>query len=118
MEKCGVDRLICISAGALYVNKSMGFLIASLTKLVLQRILLNIYNDMRIMEAKLSASDLCWTIVRPPMLRNIDGLGKYRIAVNSNIRKPFSIARKDLAHYMLNSLEDGKTFKAIVEIAY
>ncbi len=118
MNKAQVKRIVCISAGALYTNEEMGFFIRLLTKIVLQPILKNLYSNMRLMEAEIENSALDWTIVRPPMLKNKPLTGKYRIAVNSHIRRPFSISRADLAQYMLSSIENSQTYKAKVEIAY
>ena len=118
MNEAQVKRIVCISAGALYTNEEMGFFIRLLTKLVLQRILRNIYSDMRLMEAEIETSALDWTIIRPPMLKNKPPTGKYRVAVNSHIRRPFSISRADLAQYMLSIIENPQTYKAKVEVAY
>lgn len=118
MKKADIKRLICISAGALYTNQEMGVFIRFLTKAVLQKILKNIYSDMRLMESMVEKSNLEWTIVRPPMLKNKPLKGNYRIAVHSHIKRPFSIARADLAHYMVSCIANSETFKAKVEIAY
>ncbi len=118
MNKASIKRLICISAGALYTNKEMGFFIRTLTKLVLQKILKEPYADMRLMETKVEKSRLDWTILRPARLTNKSFTGKYRVAVNSHNKRPFSISRADLAEYMLNSIDTPQTFKAKVEIAY
>ena len=118
MEMAGVQRLICISAGALFVNKQMGFFIRVLTKLVLQKILKEMYADMRLMERIVEKSNLDWTIVRPPMLKDKPFTGAYRTAITGHITKPFSIARADLADFMLNILGDSKTFGAKAELSY
>lgn len=118
MNKAGIRRLMCISAGALYINKEMGFFIRTLTKLVLQKILKEPYADMRIMETKVEKTHLDWTILRPARLTNKLLTGKYRVAVNSHNKRPFSILRADLAEYMLNSIDTPQNFKAKVEIAY
>ena len=118
MNKANVKRIVCISAGALHTNEEMGFFIRLLTKIVLQPILKNLYSDMRLMEAEIETSQLDWTIVRPPMLKNKPLTGKYRITVNSHVRRPFSISRADLAQYMLSIIENSQTYKAKVEIAY
>lgn len=118
MNKAGIRRLMCISAGALYINKEMGFFIRTLTKLVLQKILKEPYADMRIMETKVEKTHLDWTILRPARLTNKLLTGKYRVAVNSHNKRPFSISRADLAEYMLNSIDTPQNFKAKVEIAY
>jgi len=118
MKAAGVKRLLCISAGALDVNKEMGFFIRCLTKVILQKILKELYTDMRLMETEVESSSLDWTVLRPAMLKNHPLTGKYRVGIHSHIRHPFSIARADLAQYMLNSISDAQTFQAKVEIAY
>lgn len=118
MRKAGVKRLMCISAGALHTNKEMGFFIRNLTKLVLQKILKAPYADMRLMETKVENSNLDWTILRPARLTNKPLTGKYRVAVNTHNKRPYSISRADLAGYMLNSIDNLQTYKAKVEIAY
>ena len=118
MNKGGVNRLICISAGALETNKEMGFFICAFLKLVLQKILKNPYADMRLMEKLVEKSNLDWTIIRPARLTNKPPEKKYRIALHSHIRKPWSIARADLANFMLGAIENNETIKAKVEIAY
>jgi putative NADH-flavin reductase len=118
MEMAGVKRLVCISAGALYVNKQMGFFIRILAKLVLQKILKEMYADMRLMEAIVEKSKLNWTIVRPPMLKNKPFTGIYRTAITGHIKSPFSIGRADLAHFMLSIVGDSHTFASKAELSY
>jgi putative NADH-flavin reductase len=118
MEMAGVSRLVCISAGALYVNNQMGFFVRILTKYVLQKILKEMYADMRLMEAVIEKSKFNWTIVRPPMLKDKPFTGVYRTAITGHIKSPFSIGRADLAHFMLSILGDSKTFGAKAELSY
>lgn len=118
MEMTGVQRLICISAGALFVNKQMGLFISILTKLVLQKILKEMYADMRLMELIVEKSKSDWTIVRPPMLKDKPFTGVYRTAIAGHIKSPFSIGRADLADFMLNILEDPRTFGTKAELSY
>jgi hypothetical protein len=96
----------------------MGFFIRVLTKLVLQKILKEMYADMRLMELIVEKSKLDWTIVRPPMLKDKPFTGSYRTAITGHIKRPFSIARADLADFMLNILGDSKTFGAKAELSY
>ena len=76
MEMAGVSRLVCISAGALYVNNQMGFFVRILTKYVLQKILKEMYADMRLMEAVIEKSKFNWTIVRTQMLKDKNFTGE------------------------------------------
>jgi putative NADH-flavin reductase len=118
MKQASVRRLTCISAMGLSINDKMSFLGKILTKFIAQKVYKEPYKDMRVMENILESTDLDWTIVRPPMLTNKVKTGIYRIGINEHISRPLSISRADLAHYMLNSIDDAKTFKSKVEIAY
>jgi putative NADH-flavin reductase len=118
MNNADVKRIVCLSAVALYTNSEMGFFIKMLAKLVVQKILKNLFADMRLMEKKLQATTLNYSIVRPPMLNNKPLSGHYRTAVNTHLKHPFSISRADLAHYMLSILKEADTYNSILEIAH
>jgi len=118
MRKARVERLICVSAGALYTHKEMGIFVRIVAK-VIQFIVRKPFADLRIMEKYLQATaDIHWSIVRPPRLLNTQVTGSYRVAVNAHLPHPFSISRADAAHYMLGILNDARTFHAIIEIGY
>lgn len=118
MQEHKIQRIICLSAGALYTNPQMGLFIRLLTRLVLQPILKEPYADMRLMETILQESALDYTIIRPPRLTNKPLTRKYRSVINDHLTRPFSITRADLAHYILNHLDDSRTFQSIAEISY
>ncbi len=113
-----VPRISAVSAGGLYVNDTMGPLRRFLVKNVLQRILREPYDDLRIMEHELRETELQYTIVRPPRLTNKPLRGEYRSAINTHLQNPSSIARADVAHFLVSQLSNSQTFKTIVEIAY
>ena len=116
MRKAGVKRIMCVSAMALDTNVKTGFLLKVASKIV-QRVLKHPYADLRIMEAELKSSELDWTIVRPPQLKDNPVTGKYRLAVGEHLSWPFSIGRADVAHYMLGHLRDAGTYQKTVEVA-
>jgi putative NADH-flavin reductase len=118
MGKSRVNRMICISALGLATNDKMSFLGKILVKFVGQIIYKEPYKDMRLMEKILENANLEWTIVKPPALTNKVKTGTYRLGINEHISRPLSISRADLAHFMLSSIDDSKTFRAKVEIAY
>jgi hypothetical protein len=118
MKNANVQRLICISAGGVETTKQIGFFIRTLTKVLLQRILKNLYADMRLMEDIVSGTNINYTIMRPARLTTGKQKRKYRIAVNSHIKMPWSISKADLAHAMLSLIDNPITFKSIIEIAY
>jgi uncharacterized protein YbjT (DUF2867 family) len=118
MDKAGIKRIICISAGAVTVPPNSSFITKFVVKNILQRLFKYIYADMLLMEKVLGKSDLDWTIIRAPRLTNNKRTGKYRTAINDHLSNLSSISRADLADYMVTHLNDEKAFKARVEVSY
>lgn len=118
MQKENARRIICLSAGAVIVPPKSSFLMKLVTKNILQRLFKYMYADMRIMEKILRDTDLNWTVIRPPWLRDTKHTGKYRTAINEHLNNPSKISRADLADFIVNHLDDEKTFKARVELSY
>jgi len=118
MKKKGAARAFFISASAIEVSPVQSFLVRFFTKYILQKILRNPYADQRIMEKLIKESGINWTIMRPPRLTNKPVTGSYRIAINSFLKKCLIISRADVAHFMINNINNKETFKTTVEIAY
>ncbi|MHA4811207.1 NAD(P)-dependent oxidoreductase [Flavitalea flava] len=118
MQEANIKRLICLSAGAVIVPPKSSLLIKFVTKNILQKIFRSPYADMLIMEKILLESNLSWTVIRAPWLRDTKHTGKYRTAINEHLRNLSKISRADLADYIVNHLTDEKTFKAKLEISY
>ena len=118
MKDTGVNRIVCISSGAIDIPPDSSFIMSFLLKNVLQRIYKPVYSDMVQMESILENSDLNWTIVRAPKLTNGKNTKTYRIITQKPLRNIPKISRADLADYMLNHLNDVTTYKTKVEIAY
>jgi putative NADH-flavin reductase len=89
-----------------------------LTKFVVQPLLKNNFSDLLKMEDMVKQSDLNWTIVRAPRLTDGPLTGRYRFAANDYLRNPLSIRRSDLAHFVVNNIDNKKCFCARVEVAY
>jgi putative NADH-flavin reductase len=118
MQKENVNRIICISAGAVIVPPKSSFILKFITKNILQRLFRYTYADMLLMEKILGETSLNWTIIRPPRLMDTKHTGKYRTTVNEHLSDPSKISRADLADYIVKHLTDEKTFKARIEISY
>jgi putative NADH-flavin reductase len=73
---------------------------------------------MRVMEKIVGRSNLDWTIVRPPWLRDTKHTGKYRTTINEHLYNPSKISRADLAHFIVNHIANEKTFRALIQISY
>src|SRR5262249_45324566 len=92
----------------------MRHLLAPLTKSAFRQQ----YVDLAQMEDVLRQSSADWTIIRPPRLTNGRKRGRYRIAFGRNLRGGLSISRADVADFMLRALEDPKTIRQVIGIAY
>lgn len=73
--------------------------------------------DMAAMEARIRASGLDWTILRPPRLTDGARSGRYRSRRDGNVRWGYSIARADLAHAVLDALEDRTAVRQTISVA-
>ena len=118
MKKVNVNRIICLSAGAVEVPPNASFIMKFIIKNVLQRLFKHSYADMLVMETILGKSDQNWTVIRPPRLLNGDKTVIYRSVLNDYLPGMSTLTRADLAHYIIHHLEDEKTYKSKVEISY
>jgi putative NADH-flavin reductase len=129
MQATGVRRIIVVSASPISTTPSparphppgrdpgegffMRYLGTPLTKTVLRER----YADLALMEDVLRASDLDWTIFRPPLLTNGRLTGTYRMAFGRNLRGGWRISRADMAHAMLTALGRRETVRKEIGIA-
>lgn len=67
-----------------------------------------LYDDMREMEAIVSASTLDWTLVRPAYLTNQPGRGRWRVLDKVNPRRGWRISRHDLATFLIDQLDSAE----------
>ncbi|MCW3071200.1 MAG: family oxidoreductase [Bacteroidetes bacterium] len=118
MQKTGSKRVFFISASGLDVNPTHSLIVRFATKYILQKLLRNMYADIRIMEKSVQQTDLNWTILRPPKLTDKPVTGKYRVAVNTILNNGLSISRADVAHFMINNITNETIYQKTVEIGY
>lgn len=117
MRAGAVRRLICLSSAGLDIAPETPLAQRLVTRLIIQRLYRHAYADMAKMETLVMASDTDWTVIRPPMLTNGPLTGEYRTAANAHLTNSKSISRADLAHYILNHVNDQDTWNKIVEIS-
>jgi putative NADH-flavin reductase len=129
MQVAGVRRIVVVSAAPIGTVPSParphpprhdpgdGFLLRYLADPIVKRAFRAHYADLAEMEDVLRASDLDWTIVRPPRLTSKPVTGRYRTAYGRNIRRGLFASRADVAHYMLRALSQPETYRQIVGIA-
>lgn len=115
MQQAGVPRLVAISSSGTEPKPGDPWWFDMLVKPLF---LNNMYADMRKMEGLLTSSTITWTIVRPPQLIDGPWTGVYRVARNAGIPDDGALSRGDLAHFILNELEQGHYLNSKVDVAY
>jgi putative NADH-flavin reductase len=129
MQATGVRRIIVVSAAPISTMPSPGrphppsrdpgegFFMRNLGTPLFQTVLRERYTDLALMEDVLRASDLDWTIFRPPRLTNGRLTGAYRTAIGRNLKAGNVISRADVAHAMLTALGRQETIREEIGIA-
>jgi len=116
MREHGTRRLVVVSNSGMHIDEADGPVSRFAVKPILGRVLKHSFADMRRMEELVRASGLAWTIVRPPMLTKGPRTGRYRTAINHNVRGGNRVSRADLAVQLLRCLSDERTVQATVSI--
>ncbi|WP_433250174.1 NAD(P)-dependent oxidoreductase [Streptosporangium sp. CA-135522] len=117
MRHAGVRRLVCLSSAGLDIPPGIPLPQRLVTRFLIQRLYRHGYADMTAMEGIVRDSAVDWTIIRPPMLTDGPLTGSYRVAMDRHLQNPKTVSRADLAHCMLNRIEDRDTWCRTVEIS-
>ena len=107
MNRSGVKRLLILSAAAHFPG---------IPNRIVRFILRNHMRDSLAMEKVVQASGLDWTIARPPRLTQ-GQYTAYRSREGAAPKLGFTLARKAVAAFMLDAIEQKKHFQKIVGIA-
>ncbi|MET9372950.1 SDR family oxidoreductase [Streptomyces sp. NPDC002992] len=118
MEAEHVRRLLVVSAAPLGPVPDGHTVLDKTMLAIINSVLKDVYDDLRVMEGDLAASATDWTSVRPPKLTNKPVTGRYRSVVGGNPPRGRSLARADVAHAMLAMIDDPATVKQGVGVAY
>jgi putative NADH-flavin reductase len=130
MQAARVRRVVVVSAAPISTVPSPGrpnpprrdpgegFFMRNLLTPFAKTVMHERYVDLALMEDVLRASDLDWTIFRPPRLTNGALTGAYRIALGQNLRGGALISRADVAHAMLATVGRSETIRQEIGIAY
>ncbi len=114
MTRRGKRRLLVLTSGGVDTHHQPDGIAGRLSRSVMRDYLgKTVYDDMEKMETAVSASDLDWTIVRPPGLTNEPGTG-YAIA-ETRTDGPF-MSREDLAQMLLDQLNDDRYIRKIAAV--
>jgi putative NADH-flavin reductase len=118
MVRAGVRRVIAISAIPVSRPEEKSFVDRYIAHPLLNRFFSGSYDDLRRMEADLrTATDVDWTVLRPPRLLDSPATGDYRMAVEAQLPGAKDITRADLAAAMLAVIDDRTLFNKVVIIA-
>lgn len=112
MAAAGVHRLVAVSAHGVAGSRDRSLYALAVWAGVADRL-----RDKEGMETLITASDLDWTLVRPPALRNTPVTGRYRAGTDLAIRVWSSIGRADLAGFLLAEAEQPRFVRAFPRIA-
>jgi putative NADH-flavin reductase len=121
MRQTGVRRIIVLgSAGALpdSLDKQPAW-----RRWIVQKIVYNTFLKWPVAEqisqyATLSASNLDWTMVMPPMLTNGPARGHYRIDGEALPQNGSKISRADVADFMMQQIDNQRWAKKGVYISW
>ena len=114
MRRNGVRRLLKISVvGAGESVKNAGFFNEHL---LMKTFLRGLLVDKAGMEAEIEGSNLDWTLVRPPMLTDVEKTGVARVLSTEGGEKAHKIGRADLAAFMVRQLESSQYVRQAVTV--
>jgi putative NADH-flavin reductase len=117
MGKSGTRRLLHVS-GSIAADAGESWYLRYLLKPVARATFLrHVCADMRDAEQQIRASDLDWTIFRPPALSAKPARGSYRTAIDRNVPRGFAVTRGDLATCMLARLDDPAMVHRFIGVA-
>ena len=115
MGRHGVRRLVVITSANVEPHPRGRFFVDHVVEPFLTRVIgRTTYADMRQMEALITASDLDWTIVRPPALADGDRPGPYQVA-EQTVPGMFA-TRPDVAAFLLSQLDDDRFSRKVAAI--
>jgi uncharacterized protein YbjT (DUF2867 family) len=119
MKAVGVQRFVAVSALPLGpIPPDESFLNRRVVLPMINAFAADVYADLRLMEADIMSSGTEWTIVRPPKLTNKSLTGKYRVSIGDTVPRTYSVSRADVAHLMLDALDDLSMLNQPVSVGY
>jgi putative NADH-flavin reductase len=117
MQAHAVRRIIWMSS--LGVSETRGLLGPVYNWLLIPLLLRHVFADKEWQEAIIRATPLDWTIVQPAALTNGPLTKSYRVgARNCRGRLLPMISRADVAHFMLEELDNPRHIRQVVPLCY
>ncbi|WP_129669629.1 NAD(P)-dependent oxidoreductase [Phytoactinopolyspora endophytica] len=116
MQDAAVRRVVTVSMAAAHTAGDGPFT-RFVVKPMLGRLLRHAVADALGMEKALAQSGLDYTTVRPPMLTDKPLSGSYRTRTDLNVARGYRIPRADVAHAVLEAVENPVTAGTAVAVA-
>ena len=116
MQECGKhgsNRLLVISS----IGAAQGIKRKGLRRNIYLWLRRKYYRDMFEMEREVATSGLTSTIVRAPMLYNGPAKNDYRVFEEEDYFDVLKISRADIAHFLLEDMENGIWSNRVVTVA-
>lgn len=106
MERHGVRRLIVLGASGVWpgATKRLSAPMRMFARVLNSTLLKKPFASQRAMQIVIHASASEWTVVQPPRLLNVPGRGQYRVDKDALPAGGTTIARADVAAFMLAQL--------------
>lgn len=106
MQQDGVRRLIVLGASGVWpgADKRLSVAAQLLLRVIQATVLKKPFAAQRRMQELISASDTEWTVAQPPRLLNAPGRGTWRVDAEALPAGGTTLARADLATFMLQQL--------------
>jgi len=106
MKPAGVRRIIVLGASGVWPGaaKRLSSVAQLFLRVIQATVLKKAFQAQRAMQMLLQASDTDWTVVQPPRLLNAPGRGQYRVDGEALPAGGTTIARADVASFMLAQL--------------
>jgi putative NADH-flavin reductase len=120
MKREGVRRLIVLGASGVWPGaaKRLSSPAQFFLRVVQATALKKAFRAQRTMQMRIQASDTDWTVVQPPRLVNKPGTGKYRVDGEALPANGTTIARADVATFMLAQLASPEWVRKAPFIAW
>lgn len=114
MRQTQIKRIIAVTSAGVAPRKGAPIIY----KLIVKPFFLEpAYRDMRLMESFLSATELNWTLVRPPLLTADPLRTDYRLMPDQNFDDDRPLPRASLAHFLVAEAEVPHFIKRMVAIS-
>jgi putative NADH-flavin reductase len=116
MQKTGARRLLTVS-GSIVADEGESAYLRLIKPVARRTFLRHVCADMRAAEAEVEATDLDWTIIRPPRLTGGPATGRYRTSIGGGLPRSLTVSRADLAACMLALIGDPATVRKHIAVA-